>query len=333
MRTALAIALLTVAAPTSAAVRPQMTVELIASTLAPRAGATVLVGFRMVPKSGWHGYWSNAGGSGIAPTVTWSAPPGVKFGPLLHPAPTLFRSLGVVSYVHSGEHVLVSRMTLPAGTAVGTPIPVKANLSFAVCSDRLCVPGHGTFSLAMIAGSGAPSEDVAALSRALSRVPARLVGGSYWSQDGALTIFVPGGARLRPSATRFFPDDNGFFDAFAADASEGSPIRITAPLSGSPPMRITGVVSDGASSYRLSLTRSAPEPQAEAVAPRGATSRKAAIAEAAVTEVPPSSQARSSPQERSAPSRSHVPLLPVIGGSVLAGLALTLLLLRRRPRP
>jgi DsbC/DsbD-like thiol-disulfide interchange protein len=264
MRLATALSALMLATPVIGAVPTQMSVELIASTLAPRPGSTVVVGFRMVPKPDWHGYWSNAGGSGISPSVTWSAPAGVEFGSLLHPAPSLFKSLGVVSYVHSGEHLLVLTMKVPAGIAAGTVIPLQAHLDFAVCSDRLCVPGNGSFSFKMMAGLGAPTADAAALNRAVARVPSSVAGGRYWSAGGKLTLALPERIRLRASSARFFPDKNGFFDAFRAEAVNGRPIRIIAPITGGLPRRITGVVTDGASSYRLSLVRGAPATENEA---------------------------------------------------------------------
>ena len=36
--------------------------------------------------------------------IKWEATPGLRFGPLLHPAPTLLKVAGITSYVHAGEH-------------------------------------------------------------------------------------------------------------------------------------------------------------------------------------------------------------------------------------
>lgn len=314
--------------PAGAAMPAQMQVELIASTMAPRPGSTVLVGFRMAPKPGWHGYWSNAGGSGIAPTVSWSASAGVKFGPLLHPAPKLLKSLGVVTYVHSGEHVLVSRMAVPAKIAAGTAIPVRADLNWAVCSDTLCVPASATFSLAMVAGSGAVSRDAAVLNRALSRVPGSIAGGSYWTEGGKLTLALPDGVRLRAASARFFPDENGFFDTLQARASDGAPVRIAGPLTSKPPARITGVVSDGTSSYRLSLLRGAPPKDADEAHNRSppAASDQPAAAPTRSTPVPPQEPGIEGPP---ATSPNSLPLA-LVGGLLVAALLLYALA-RRRP--
>jgi hypothetical protein len=126
--------------------------------------------------------------------------------------------------------------------------------------------------------------------------------------------------RLRASAARFFPDDNGFFGAFNAQASAQAPIRIIAPLAGAPPARITGVASDGASSYRLSLVREAPAsvastPVAGAPAPT--------IANPASTIRPRLSAAQPAAEESETPSGSFDRFAAVV--AVVAAIAATLL--------
>ena len=132
-----------------------MTAELIAASATPAPGSSsILVGIRMTPRPGWHGYWSNPGDSGIAPTVRWSAPKGVTFGPLLHPAPTLLTADGMSSFVHGGRHVLLSRLRIARSVAPGTAIPITAALSWAACTATQCVPLHATLSLQLAAGNG-----------------------------------------------------------------------------------------------------------------------------------------------------------------------------------
>jgi DsbC/DsbD-like thiol-disulfide interchange protein len=150
---ACAVPALVAAGPAAASDARYMDVELVASTMKPRPGSTMLVGFRMTPRPGWHSYWANPGQSGIATTVKWTAPAGIRLGSLKHPAPTLLRSMGQVSYVHEGEHVLVSAVQVDRNLASGTPIPVRAELSWAACSEKLCVPMHDRFSLDLVTGS------------------------------------------------------------------------------------------------------------------------------------------------------------------------------------
>lgn len=97
------------------------------------AARKLLVGLTITPKPGWHGYWSNAGDSGLPPSVRLSTPPSLHVGALGHPAPTLLRVMGLTIYVHSGAHVLTARMTVDRRIAAGTPLPVTADVRFAVC--------------------------------------------------------------------------------------------------------------------------------------------------------------------------------------------------------
>ncbi|HJP68820.1 MAG TPA: protein-disulfide reductase DsbD domain-containing protein, partial [Sphingomicrobium sp.] len=61
-------------------------VRLITESNTPRPGHGIFLGLQMTPQPGWHGYWSNPGEAGLAPAVKWTAPSGVHFGPLQHPA-------------------------------------------------------------------------------------------------------------------------------------------------------------------------------------------------------------------------------------------------------
>lgn len=228
-------------------------VELIAGSAVPKAGRTILVGLRMTPRSGWHGYWSNPGESGLAPTVRWSAPRGVRFGALEHPAPTLLRVMGMSSYVHAGPHVLITRMTVDPNLPRGTALPITADISWAACSDRLCVPEKARLSLRLKVGNGSPSGQAALLRAALARAPKRLAGGSFRAAGNRIVLTLPASARLQPSQTRFFPDENGYWHPLKTRVVSAKPITIVGLNNGSRPIRVSGVASDGSAAYRLNL--------------------------------------------------------------------------------
>lgn len=255
---AISAGLLIVAGPAAAAADPAKYVraELIAASSAPRPGSTILVGIRMNPRPGWHGYWSNPGESGFAPTVRWSAPSGVTFGPLVHPAPTLLKVSGMSSFVHEGPHVLLTRMTLPRTIPRGARIPVRAALNWAACSPTQCVPLRATLKLDLVAGSGAPGPGAAALLAASRKLPRAAPNGRIIADSKFVRLRLPGSLRLDPRRTRFFPDASGAFDTPAARVSRnGSSIVISAPKRGPAPRSIGGVVSDGRSAYRLKFVR------------------------------------------------------------------------------
>ena len=253
------LVILALAAPAPVFSAPQPThyidVTLTADTLSPRPGSSILLGLNMTPRPGWHGYWSNAGESGLPPTVWWSAPPGVKFGPLQHPAPTLLRVMGLTSYVHTGPHILLARMTLNRSMARGTPLPVTANVSFAICSDRLCVPQTAKLTVRLKAGDGRASTDAALLRRALAEEPKVLSAGMFDVEAGQLVLKLPVTAHLDGTKTHFFPDQNGFFDPLRARSIPGHSIRIVSPAARVTAKTISGVVSDGSSAFRVSFHR------------------------------------------------------------------------------
>jgi DsbC/DsbD-like thiol-disulfide interchange protein len=279
---ALVVSLIVPAAAEAA--RPHfISVDLIAETVQPKPGGDALVGLRMVPKPGWHSYWSNPGEAGFPTVVEWKAPPGVRFGPLRHPAPSLIEVAGMASYVHEGPHVLVARMTLNRDIPAGTAIPVTAEVSWAACSEKLCVPEKATLSLQLTAGDGEKSEEAPLLQRAVAREPRPVAGGGFEVEDGKLLLELPASARLNAARTHFFPDENGVAYVSKSRVVSTSPIRISIPVAGNAPKILAGVITDGSAAYRLRLERkeiaavAAPEALAEpAKAPQVAAAEPAA---------------------------------------------------------
>lgn len=234
-----------------------VSVALISSTASPRAGQTILVGFRMIPKAGWHTYWTNPGESGLPASVQWRAPHGLQFGGLLHPAPTVLKVSGMTSYVHAGEHVLLSQVRVGPTLKRGASLPIKARLFWATCSDSLCVPQKADFELRLVVGDGAPSSAARLMKVAEGRVPRMVSQGRFAVQQNHLRLILPTIVRIDPRRARFFPDENEMLSA--------SPVRIRVDrgrteviarrIGRSVPSRINGVLSDGRHGYRLSFSR------------------------------------------------------------------------------
>ena len=248
--------------------QPHIDVRLIAESTAPRPGHTTFVGLQMSPQPGWHGYWSNPGDAGLAPAVKWIAPAGVRFGPLQHPAPTMLKVQGITSFVHAGPYVLISRMSLDRSLQPGSKLPVTAEISWAECSDKLCVPERATLALQLTVGDGAPSADAVTVRHAVAAEPKAIGLGAFEVKDGKLLLQLPPGAELDARHARFFPDENGFFDPAEARVISALPLRIAAPSKSPVPARFSGVVSDGSAAFRVSFQRGElSAPQTEAVRP------------------------------------------------------------------
>jgi len=304
-----------------------MTAELIAESLSPAPGTTILVGIRMKPKPGWHGYWSNPGDAGFATSVSWVAPTGVKFGPLLHPPPELLTAAGISSYVHEGEHVLLSRMTVPSGLTTGSAIPIKAQLSWAACTATMCVPLRATLGLDLTVGDGDKGPDWSALNRAKDKLPRAASAGSFTSDGQTVRLTLPSSLRLDPAALRFFPDDNGAFETAKARAGTSeSGIVIAGPSTGKLPRAISGVVSDRRVAYRLSFIREEPKPTG--VVEDVSTAPGAAEPSASTTAKQQATANAPSEPPAKAPAKSSWPWL-ILAGALVAGSLL--FVLRRRP--
>jgi DsbC/DsbD-like thiol-disulfide interchange protein len=261
-----AVALIAAAPPAEAADPARyMTAELIAESTAPLPGSTILVGIRFTPRPGWHGYWSNPGDSGIAPTVRWSAPEGVHFGPLLHSAPVLLTADGVSNFVHEDPHVLVSRMRIPASIRQGAAIPIAAELNWAACTATQCVPLHTTLTLQLAAGHGSKGGNWPDLNAAVLDLPRRAPAGTFVQDGRSMRFLVPATLDLDPRSTRFFPDQGGTFDTAAArvEQFDGS-VTVKAPLVAHVSGSISGVLSDGRNAYRLSFTQAESSTAAQA---------------------------------------------------------------------
>ncbi|HJP67300.1 MAG TPA: hypothetical protein VJ846_00235, partial [Sphingomicrobium sp.] len=186
---------------------------------------------------------------------------------------------GITSFVHVGPHILISRMTLDRDLEPGTTLPITAQVSWAACSDKLCVPERATLILQMTVGMGAPSADAVTIRSAAAAEPKAVGLGTFQVKDGKLILQPPPRAELDAPHAHFFPDENGFFDAAEARVLSALPLRIEAPTNDHVPARFSGVVSDGSAAFQVSFERgelSAPLKEAvrpSPVAPDLATAR------------------------------------------------------------
>ena len=242
-----------IGAPSTARANAHAEVSLLSETDQPRPGSTFVVGIRIVPAPGWHSYWSNPGDSGIAPTIQWKAMPGVQFGPVLHPAPTLLKVAGITSYVHSGEHILLARVRADLTLKRGTLLPIAARLTWATCSESLCVPERTPLSLNLRVGDGIPNASANGLRLAVQRLPHRLAEGVFRTRGGLVWMEVPKAALVDPALAIFFPTENGWFASSTIHVRVvGRKAQIVGRLIGSAPSRISGVLADRKGRYLLS---------------------------------------------------------------------------------
>ena len=240
-------------APVTARAAVHAQIALLSETDQPRPGSTFLIGIRIVPDAGWHAYWSNPGDSGIPPTVQWTAP-GVRFGPLLHPAPTLFKVSGVTSYVHAGTHILLVRVRTPVTLRLGSSLPLQARMIWATCSASLCVPQRTTFRLNLRVGDGSLNSSANLLKLATLGLPRPLAESKFQTRGSIMVMDVPRAAQVDPANAVFFPSVNGVVDGPALKLRfvKGQ-TQIVGRITGHLPSRFEGVLADQHRIYALAF--------------------------------------------------------------------------------
>jgi DsbC/DsbD-like thiol-disulfide interchange protein len=249
---ALMVAFAVLGTSSTACANPHAQVSLLSETDQPRPGSTFLVGIRIVPAPGWHSYWSNPGDSGIAPTIQWKAIPGVRFGPLLHPAPTLLKVAGITSYVHAGEHILLARVRADPTMKRGTTLPIQARLIWATCSESLCVPERTMLSLNLRVGDGIANSSANGLRLAVQGLPRQLPEGVFRTRGGVIRMEMSKAAQVDSTRATFFPSENGATSGMHVRVVQGK-TEIVGRIIGNTPSRISGVVADAKRSYAVSF--------------------------------------------------------------------------------
>ena len=220
---------------------------LVAESATPAAGKTVMLAVAMEPEPGWHGYWSNPGEAGFEPRFVWTLPKGATTGVVAFPVPQPLVIGGLMNYVFEGPHALLVPLTLPAGLAKGTKLPVALKLDYLACTDQICVPQRAELSTVLTVGDGSPD----ARSRFdgwRTKLPTPLGASAQFARTGKLlrlAIPFPAGATL--GDPHFFPATNGLIVDAAPQkfAREGDMLVVELAAPDGAPQPVSGVLSTG----------------------------------------------------------------------------------------
>ncbi|MCL6683294.1 protein-disulfide reductase DsbD family protein [Sphingomonas alba] len=208
--------LLLLAAPATAqdrvnAIQP----ELVAEGPAKPDGEVDLA-IVMHTQKGWHGYWQNPGDAGLPMKVEWQLPPGASVGPLRYPVPDRLTIAGLMNYVYEHDYAVLVRLKVPAN-ASGS-LPISANAQWLACTDEVCVPEHGSFSLDVPVADG-PATDQARFDQWRQQLPRPLAAQARFALSGdMLSVAIPLPASVAVGKSYLFPLDNGPVD-YAAPQS------------------------------------------------------------------------------------------------------------------
>lgn len=146
------------------------TTRLLLSASTARPGDTVMAGVEMQMPAGWHTYWKNPGGSGLATTIKWVLPEGVTAGDIEWPVPEKLPDADLTTYIYSGTVVLLVPLKIAADAKPGV-ITLSANVRWLECQAE-CVPGKAALTAKLEVGSETKaSPDAAALQAAEGKLP------------------------------------------------------------------------------------------------------------------------------------------------------------------
>ena len=191
--------------PRENAIRPELVAE---GPAVP--GGEVELAIVMHTTPGWHGYWLNPGDAGLPMKIEWQLPDGASLAPLRFPVPDRLLVAGIVNYVYERDHAILTRLKVPEG-AVGV-LPIRAKAQWLACTDKVCVPERGEFSLELPVGKGGASERARfdewrrALPRPLSSAAKFAIKGER------VEIAIPLPASVTVGEPYFFPADDGPID-------------------------------------------------------------------------------------------------------------------------
>lgn len=164
-----------------------------AETMRPAAGGETTLAFVMAPERGWHGYWKNGGDAGLGMEVDWVLPAGVSVGELAYPVPKTLVIAGLMNHVYEAPYALTVPLTLSRDIAPGAMIAIEANARWLACTDKVCVPESGTFTLRLRTGDGA----IDATSRARfdgfrAQLPQPIATpAAYWVDGDMIRFTIP----------------------------------------------------------------------------------------------------------------------------------------------
>ncbi len=186
-------------------------IELVAETERPAAGSEVTLAFASTPDPGWHGYWKNPGDAGIETTLDWTLPQGVTAGPLEYPVPERLLIGGLMNYVYEGPFAQFVTLTIPAGLAEGTRLPLRVKADYLVCTREICVPESRTLETVLTVGDGAiPPERRARFDAWRAAMPRPLGSeGRFAIADGRFRIAIPWPADQPVDDAYFYPLGGG----------------------------------------------------------------------------------------------------------------------------
>jgi cytochrome c biogenesis protein CcdA len=162
-------------------------------------------------------------------------------GPLRYPVPTRLEVAGLMNFVFERDYAVLVRLKVPAD-ARGT-VPIRAAAHWLACTDKICVPEQGEFSLDLPVGTGTP--DRAQFDEWRRALPHPLASvGQFESAGGKLRVAIPLPASVSVEEPYLFPITDGVVDYQARQSFRRAGDMLIAELQakGPAPREFAGVL-------------------------------------------------------------------------------------------
>lgn len=233
-----------------------------------------MAGLEMKIPTKWHTYWRNPGDSGIATSIKWTLPPGVKAGEILWPVPRKFTEsqgeISLVTYIYEDTAVLLIPLEISKDVPSGR-LDIQGKVSWQEC-EQLCVQGHTDVTATLNIGTETkPSADAALIDQWRQRLPIaepKPNAKAYWESATATaderTVVIEW--QTSDPKADFFPYKQSGFDV--GGRTEAQPVgrrdaeklqaiklrKVFSKSEGGWPTSLTGVLVTGANEgYEVTL--------------------------------------------------------------------------------
>ena len=210
-----------------------------------KPGGEVELAIVMHTREGWHGYWQNPGDAGLSMKVEWALPKGVSLGPLRYPVPERLNIGGLMNYVYERDHAVLVRLKAPVGAA--GELSVSAEAQWLACTDKICVPERGSFSLQVPVGQGTAT-DQPRFDAWRQMLPRPLASPAHFELAGdQLRLAIPLPASVALGESYIFPLVDGPVDYAAPQSFRRAGDTLIAELKRKrgEPARFAGVLALG----------------------------------------------------------------------------------------
>ncbi len=106
-----------------------------------QAGQPFWVATELKLEEGWHAYWKNPRGPGMAPTIRWILPEGYEVAETIWPTPQRFSIGDSVGYGYENQVILLTKVIPPKTFNGLESVALKAEVEWLSCSNDTCLPG------------------------------------------------------------------------------------------------------------------------------------------------------------------------------------------------